>query len=274
MAVVNHFYNATTKKYIALFGTMFNKMYVARYDATTGDEVQRMIVPISYGPYQKFLARLNQDPELNRKTAITLPRMAFEITNMQYDGSRKINSIKKIGGQTNDDDAAQSFQYVGAPYNLDFSLYIMTKYAEDGTQLLEQILPFFKPEWTNTVKLIDNIDPLDIPLVLNSIVADDLYEADFETRRSLLWTLSFTMKGWYFGPQREKKVIKFIDLRISADTDASIPPTEQITIQPGLTPNREPTNDINETIPYEEISIDDDWGIITIYRSDVTDFEG
>lgn len=274
MAVVNHFYNATTKKYIALFGTMFNKMYVARYDATTGDEVQRMIVPISYGPYQKFLARLNQDPELNRKTAITLPRMAFEITNMQYDGSRKINSIKKIGGQINDDAAAQSFQYVGAPYNLDFSLYIMTKYAEDGTQLLEQILPFFKPEWTNTVKLIDNIDPLDIPLVLNSIVADDLYEADFETRRSLLWTLSFTMKGWYFGPQREKKVIKFIDLRISADTDASIPPTEQITIQPGLTSSGDPTNDINETIPYEDINIDDDWGIITLYRSDVTDFEG
>ena len=272
MAVVNHFYNATTKKYIALFGTMFNKMYVARYDATTGNEVQRMIVPISYGPYQKFLARLNQDPELNRKTAITLPRMAFEITNMQYDGSRKLNSVKRISGQVSENNESQAYQYVGAPYNLDFSLYVMTKYAEDGTQILEQILPFFKPEWTNTVKLIDNIDPLDIPLVLNSITAADLYEADFETRRSLLWTLSFTMKGWYFGPQRENKVIKFIDLRMDTDLDESTDSTQQITIQPGLTPAGEPTNSINETVPYEEINIGDDWGVVVVYRNDVTDF--
>lgn len=272
MAVVNHFYNATTKKYIALFGTMFNKMYVVRYDATTGDEVQRMIVPISYGPYQKFLARLNQDPDLNRKTAITLPRMAFEITNMQYDGSRKINSVKRIGGQVSEDNTTKAYQYVGAPYNLEFSLYIMTKYAEDGTQLLEQILPFFKPEWTNTVKLIDNIDPLDIPLVLNSINTEDLYENDFETRRSLLWTLNFTMKGWYFGPQRENKVIKFIDIKTHTSSSITSTPQKQITIQPGLTPSGTPTNNINETIPYEEINVDDDWGTIILYSDEITDY--
>ena len=133
MPVVNHFYNATTKKYIALFGTMFNKISIVRYDATSGEEVQRMIVPISYGPYQKFLARVNQDPELNRKTAITLPRMSFEITNMQYDGTRKLNSVKRIGGKLSNNNESKAFQYVGAPYNLDFALNIMTKYAEDGT---------------------------------------------------------------------------------------------------------------------------------------------
>lgn len=272
MVVVNHFYNATTKKYIALFGTMFNKINIARYDATTGSEVQKMTVPISYGPYQKFLARVIQDPGLDRKTAITLPRMAFEITNMQYDGSRKLNSVKKINGQVSENDSSKSFQYVGAPYNIDFSLYIMTKYAEDGTQILEQILPFFKPEWTNTVKLIDNIDPLDIPLILNSVSTEDLYESDFETRRSLLWTLNFTMKGWFFGPQREKKVIKFIDVKSYTSLDSSLLPQSQITIQPGLTPSGTPTTSINETVPYEQINVDDDWGIVIIYRDEVTEF--
>ena len=271
MTVVNHFYNATTKKYIALFGTMFNKISIVRYDATTGAEVQRMVVPISYGPYQKFLARVNQDPELNRRTAITLPRMAFEITNMQYDGSRKLNSVKKIQAQINSDNT-KKFQYAGAPYNLDFTLSIMTKYAEDGTQIIEQILPFFKPEWTTTVKLIDNIDPLDIPLILNSINMDDLYDGDFETRRSILWTLNFTMKGWYFGPERETKVIKFMDIRTHSNTPASTPPDQQITIQPGLTIDDLPTQSITETIDYELINIDDDWGIITIFRDDITEF--
>ncbi len=265
MAVVNHFYNATTKKYIALFGTMFNKISISRYNTLTGAEVQRMVVPISYGPYQKFLARLNQDPELNRKTAITLPRMAFEITNMQYDGSRKVNSLKKISGQQHANDSSKTYQYVGAPYNLDFSLYIMTKYAEDGTQIIEQILPFFKPEWTTTVKLIDNLDPLDIPLVLNSVNTEDLYESDFETRRSLLWTLNFTMKGWYFGPQRENKVIKFIDVKTYTDTSTTTSAEGQIVIRPGLTPNGDPTTSINETVSYEQININDDWGIIVMY---------
>lgn len=268
MTVVNYFYNATTKKYIALFGTMFNKLSIARYDAQTNDEVQRMVVPISYGPYQKFLARIHQDPELNRKTAITLPRMAFELTNMEYDGSRKINSVRKISGQVSSDER-KSFQYVGVPYNLYFTLSIMTKYAEDGTQILEQILPFFKPEWTYTVKLIDNLDPIDIPLVLTSVNMEDLYENDFETRRTLLWTLTFTMKGWYFGPQRDSKVIKFIDIRNHTEIGSNVQPKSQITIQPGLTANGEPTTAIENTIPYDQINIDDDWGIITIFRDEI-----
>ena len=266
MTVVNYFYNATTKKYIALFGTMFNKISIARSDPNTGVEVQRMVVPISYGPYQKFLARVHQDPELNRKTAITLPRMAFELTNMEYDGSRKVNSVRKILGQQHNEAVRNSYQYVGVPYNLNFTLSIMTKYAEDGTQILEQIIPFFKPEWTFTAKLIDNLDPLDIPLVLNSITMDDLYEADFEARRSLLWTLNFTMKGWYFGPQRDGSIIKFIDVRNHTKIESNTIPVSQVTIQPGLTANSEPTTDIENTINYELINVDDDWGVITIFR--------
>lgn len=268
MAFVNYFYNSTTKKYIALFGTTFNKISIIRDDPNTDTAVQRMVVPISYGPYQKFLARVNQDPNIDRKTAITLPRMAFEITNMEYDGSRKINSVKRISGQ-NHDDARKSFQYVGAPYNIYFTLSIMTKYAEDGTQILEQIIPFFKPEWTYTVKLIDNLDPIDIPVILNSINMEDLYESNFETRRSLLWTLTFTMKAWYFGPQREGSVIKFIDVRTHTRLETDAEAEGQITIQPGLTANGVATTSIDETIDYEEINIDDDWGIITIFRDEI-----
>jgi hypothetical protein len=263
MAIVNQFYNATTKKYVALFGSIFNKISIVRYDQS-GQEVQRMVVPISYGPYQKFLARVVQDSNLDRKTAITLPRMSFEITGMTYDGTRKVNSIKKLRAGPSDDMDFSSFQYSPTPYNIDFSLSIMTKYAEDGTQILEQIIPFFKPEWTTTVKLIDNIEPLDIPLVLSGVNLEDVYEGDFITRRSLLWTLTFTMKAWYFGPTRDRKVIKLIDTRYYASTDANAPVKSIVTLQPGLTANGEPTTDIDESVSYDEIIEDDDWGVIIL----------
>lgn len=265
MPITNYFYNETTRKYIALFGTLFNKISIARYEpADRTTPVQSMIVPISYGPYQKFLARITQDPNLDRKPAITLPRMAFEMTSMSYDGTRKVNSLKKISTTGQDLQDSSAYQYAPAPYNIEFSLYVMTKYAEDGTQVLEQVVPFFKPELTTTVKLIEGMEPLDIPLILNSVSVDDIYEGDFETRRSLMWTLNFTMKAWYFGPVREKKIIKFIDLDFYDDTTDDARVQETVTIQPGLTANGQPTSDINETVPYEQIDFEDDWGIITI----------
>jgi hypothetical protein len=263
MALVNHFYNGTTKKYVAVFGSIFNKITIERLDQQ-GAKVQSMIVPISYGPYQKFLARLTQDPNLDRKTAITLPRMSFEITSMSYDGTRKIGSLKKIRGGPSDDPEKSYFQYSPAPYNIDFTLSIMAKNYEDGAEIMEQIIPFFKPEWTTTVKLIDNIDPIDIPLILTSTNIEDLYESDFLTRRSLLWTLNFSMKAWYFGPTRDKKVIKFIDTRYFTSTNTDAIEKSIVTIQPSLTVNGEPTTDITETIPYIEIIEDDDWGVIVI----------
>lgn len=255
MSIVNHFYNRTTRRYIALFGSLFNKMSITR-DDNTGIEQQRMVVPISYGPYQKFLARITQDPNLNRPQAVSLPRMSFEIMSMSYDGARKIGSLNKL--QTSDN----SFVYSPAPYNIEFNLYVMTKYAEDGTKILEQILPFFKPEYTFTAFILDDVPALDLPLILNSVSAEDLYEADFETRRSLMWTLSFTMKGWFFGPTRERKIIKFIDVRNYPQM--SVGEGSNILIQPGLTANNTPTSNIDESIHYQDIMFDDDWGVITI----------
>ena len=226
-----------------------------------------MLVPISYGPYQKFLVRITQDPNLDRLPAVTLPRMAFEITSFQYDGSRKINSIKKMRSSTGDSD----FQYAPAPYNIEFSLYIMTKYAEDATQIFEQIIPFFKPEWTTTVSLVDGIDPFDVPLVLNSVTTEDIYEGDFETRRSILWTLNFTMKAWYLGPVRQKGIIKFVDTRMYDYTTAANTFMSQVQVHPGLTANGQPTSIANNSIFWDQIEIDDDWGVVTIIRDEIVE---
>ena len=264
MSIANHFYNGTTRKYIAIFGTIFNKISITRED-NSGNEIQRMVVPISYGPFQKFLARLIQDPNLDQKAAVTLPRMSFEIMSMNYDGPRKVGSLSKLTPAIPSQiEGGRNLRYAPAPYNIEFNLYIMTKYSEDGTKILEQIIPFFKPEYTTSVKLIDGLPPIDIPLILNSVSVEDVYEGDFETRRVLMWTLSFTMKGFYFGPVRNKKVIKFIDIKMHSDLQTLGSEIETVTVQPGLTANGEPTTDINETIEYEQIEIDDDWGIITI----------
>ncbi len=273
MSIANHFYNGTTRKYIAIFGSIFNKISITRED-NNGTEIQRMIVPISYGPYQKFLVRLVQDPNLDQKAAITLPRMSFEITSMNYDGSRKVGSLQKLTLNTQSQiEGGRNFRYAPAPYNIEFNLYVMTKYSEDGTKILEQILPFFKPEYTTSVNLIDGLSPIDIPLILNSVSVEDIYEGDFETRRSLMWTLSFTMKGFFFGPVKNKRVIKFVDNKIYTKLEVTDPATSRITVQPGLTANGEPTSNIDETIGYEQIEFDDDWGVITIITEGITDEE-
>lgn len=265
MAIANYFYHETTKKYIAIFGSLFNKITVERKDKE-GNFVQGMTVPISYGPYQKFLARIQQDPELDRKTAMTLPRMSFEMLNFEYDPSRKLPSINKMTVSGNDDAGRKSYTYSSAPYNISFSLYIMTKNAEDVVQIWEQIAPFFKPEYTFSLKLLDNINSFDVPLVLNGVSTEDLYESDFLTRRSILYTLSFTMKAHYFGPVRDKSVIKFVDARMFTQTSSNAIAEEQITVQPGLTEDGLPTSTANTSIPYDEIFEDDDWGLITMIR--------
>lgn len=261
MAIANHFYNGTTRRYIALFGSLFNKMVITR-DDNTGTEIQKMVVPISYGPYQKFLSKVVQDPSLNRGTAISLPRMSFEISSMTYDGMRKVGSLNR--SVTGSSQGSSSFMYSPTPYNLEFNLYVMTKYAEDGTKVLEQILPYFKPDYTFSARVVDELPAVDLPLILNSVSVEDIYDGDFETRRSLMWTLSFTFKVFFFGPERQSKVIKFAKVNTYSKLALDSDPIERVTVQPGLTANGTPTTDINETIPYQDIDVTDDWDFITL----------
>jgi len=264
MAIANHFYNQLTRKYVALFGTYFNQIKIKRKD-NAGNIVQEMIVPISYAPHQKILARLNQDPNFEAQ-AITLPRMSFEINAMFYDGERKLAPTRKlIRNVVNDDSGARDYLWVPAPYNIQFSLNIMASYAEDAVKVVEQILPFFNPEFTSTVKLIPDLEPLDIPLVLNDIQNEEIYEGDFLTRRAIMWTLNFTMKAWYFGPAKERQVIKFIQTNISPDLpagDANNTFNSAVVLQPGMTANNEPTTDPEVTISFSDIDFDDNWATI------------
>jgi len=258
----NTFYNETTRKYVATFGTHFNDIIINRKD-NAGTTIQTFKVPINYAPMQKILAKLEQDPSLNAP-AMTLPRMSFEITNMAYNPSRKLGSLTRLTRGIPGTNDSLLAQYVPAPYDIEFQLNIMTKYDEDGTKILEQIIPYFKPEVTPSVQLIADLDPVDVPIVLNSVSKEDVYEGAFEERRALIWTLSFTMKAYYFGPTTTKKIIKFVEANVYIPLTAD-DPFERITVQPGLTANGEPTTDQAETIAYQDINFDDDWAyIVTI----------
>ena len=190
-----YFYHQTSRKMVVAFGTLFNNIEVRRTDSA--DAVVEVIkIPLSYGPKDKMLVRISQDPNLNPKVALTVPRMGFELTSMTYDGARKLNTM---GRNVKKGTTGLKKQFNPVPYNWDFSLYVFVKNAEDGTQILEQILPFFTPEFTVTMTLVSGMTiKMDIPLALTSVTSEDTYEGDFATRRSIIWTLSFIMKGFLY----------------------------------------------------------------------------
>ena len=190
-----YFYHQTSRKMVVAFGSLFNNIEVRRTDSN--DAVTEVVkIPLSYGPKDKMLVRISQDPSLNPKVALTVPRMGFELTSMTYDGARKLNTM---GRNVKKGTTGLKKQYNPVPYNWDFSLYVFVKNAEDGTQILEQILPFFTPDFTVTMTLVSGMTvKMDIPLVLNSVTSEDSYEGDFATRRSIIWTLSFLMKGFLY----------------------------------------------------------------------------
>jgi hypothetical protein len=258
----NHFYNETTRRYVAVFGTLFNDIQIERRNAE-GVVHSKMKVPINYAPIQKILARLEGDPDLSAP-AMTLPRMSFEITGMNYAPERKVNSTLRYRGGSAAEANSLITRTVPAPYDIEFQLNIMTKYNEDATRILEQIIPFFKPDITPSVKLLDDLDMyLDIPIILNSTSMEDSYEADFLTRRALIYTLSFTMRGYFFGPNTNKKMIKFAKANVSQPLTATSP-SEFVSAQPGLTANGTPTTSLSQTVDYSNINIDDNWDYVVV----------
>ncbi len=201
------FYHDTIRKYVILFGTLFNDVYIKKDDGT--DTTQTIKVPISYGPKQKFLARLEQDPAITKPVAIQLPRMAFEMVDISYAAERKLPTINKISVANPTDPNKLTYQYMPVPYDLRFNLNIMVKQARDGTRILEQILPFFTPEWTATLNLDSTMQHrYDIPIILNNVTSEDSYTGNFTERRAIIWTLNFTLKGYVFGVTRSQKTIK------------------------------------------------------------------
>lgn len=261
------FYHGSIRKYIILFGTLFNQIYIRRFDAA-GNMVKLIKIPITYGPKDKVIARVQQDPNLNKPFSVVLPYMSFEMIDVQYDSSRKLNTVGQMVHLNDTNKNLADYNYNPVPYNFTFELNIMVKNAEDGSKILEQILPFFTPDWTAAIKIID--DPLivvDIPTILGDVKSADSWEGDFLTRRVLTWTLRFTMKGYLFGPMRKSKIIKqaMVDLGFkmnAEDTLTDMRVYETITVKPGLTANGQPTSNAEATVPYSEISWEDDFGYV------------
>ena len=213
-----YYYHEIVRKTIISFGTLFNEIFI-RHKDSGGDTFSEMKVPLAYGPSQKFLARLEQQADLNKPVAITLPRMSFEMTSIQYDSSRKLGVTQTFKAS---DGTNLKKVFMPVPYNIGFELNILAKLNDDALQIIEQILPYFQPSFNLTVDLVKSIgEKRDIPIVLDSINFQDDYEGDFSTRRALIYTLGFTAKTYLFGPVAESSegLIKKVQVDYSANTD-------------------------------------------------------
>ena len=266
-----NFYFQTIRKYVALFGTLFNDIHITTTDKN-GNQVAFIKVPITYAPKDKMLARIQQDPNIDRPTAtITVPIMSFEMVSTSYDSDRKLPTINRSASKSANNNIL-NYQYNPVPYNFGFRLYIMVKNAEDGTKIVEQILPFFTPDFTVTVQLIPQMNETkDIPIIMNNISHDDTYSGDFKERQVLTWTLDFTLKGYLYGPVKTSKIIKYANVYFYTPT---VPDGQLITavgntsnvsyihIQPGLLANGSPTSNASLSIPVADINITDDFGYV------------
>ena len=200
------FYNRTIRKIVVAFGTVFNDIYLIRYtkDGVTAKETIK--VPLNWGAKEKYITRLTSDPSLTKSIATTLPRISFEMTGMSYDSSRKLPTTVRNFSANNA--TSVKTQYVPVPYNFDFSLSIYVRNTEDGTQILEQILPFFTPDFSVTVDFVPAMDPkYDMPIILNSVSNEVDYEGDMMATRMIIWNLEFTAKGHIWPPVKTVKVI-------------------------------------------------------------------
>ena len=213
-----YYYHEIMRKTIVSFGTLFNQIYI-RHDDAAGSTYSELKVPLAYGPAQKFLARLEQQADLNKPVQTTLPRMSFEMTSVNYDSTRKVGVTQTFKAS---DGTNMKKVYMPVPYNVGFELNILTKLNDDALQIVEQILPYFQPSFNLTVDLVKSIgEKRDIPIVLDSINFQDDYEGDFSTRRALIYTLNFTAKTYLFGPVAESSegLIKKVQLDYHTDTN-------------------------------------------------------
>ena len=231
-------YHELIRKTIVAFGTLFNDLYIYRR-ASTGKVNQKMKIPLAYGPKQKFLARIDQDSTRGaddvKSTALTLPRIGFELTGLTYDPSRKLNRIQKFKKVKGADTKSMTNVYMPVPYNVSFTLFTMAKNSEDALQIVEQILPMFQPDYTVSLNVMPSLDIVrDVPIILNDVTYEDSYDGTFTDRRVLMYTLSFTAKMYLYGPVTSTKVIKQVQVDQYTNTSTATAKREQRYV---VTPN-------------------------------------
>lgn len=223
------FYWGTIRKSIVAFGNMFNNITIQRTDSA-GNVIQVQRVPLSYSPKQKFLAKINQQPDIDKNNFnVILPRMGFELVSLDYDPNRKVSPIQQsrvVNSATN-----ASTQYAPTPYNLSVLLYIYSRNQDDALQIIEQILPYFNPDYNLSLKAIPELNITnDLPILLNTIGFEDDYEGDEATRRSIVWTLSFVMKLNFYGPVSQQGIIRKVNTNLFNDQALS-QKTQKITVE-------------------------------------------
>ena len=237
----DHFYHKQIRNTVIAFGTIFNNINIKRLDSS-GNPLQNIKVPLSHSPKEKFIARLDQQQDLtgdDSSVAITLPRMAFDITGYSYDSSRKLNKNQRIGKvTTNADTSKLNTQYSPVPYNVSFELNVFTATSDDGLQIIEQILPYFQPDYT--VTMIQDSTYMDtkrdIPFVLESVNYDDSYTGTLTSLRRITYSLSFTAKIYLYGPISTTAIIKKVSADLYTNTADKAPSrSERVTVQPNPT---------------------------------------
>ena len=239
------FYWGTVRKAIVAFGNMFNNITIQREDAN-GNMVQLQKVPLSYSPKQKFLTKIRQQPNVDvQNVQVLLPRMGFEMISLEYDPNRKISPIQQ--SRTINSSTAANAQYAPTPYNINVILYVYAKNQDDGLQVIEQILPYFNPDYNLTIKAVPDLDiKNDMPIILSSIGFEDDYEGDLTTRRSIIWTLSFVLKLNFYGPVSKQGIIRKATSNIFNDK-------ELITQQQIITVQTDPTTaNVTDSFGYLE----------------------
>ena len=270
------YYFGSSRKYIALFGSLFNDIIIDRVD-NSDNTLQTLKVPLSYGPKDRYLARIKENPDLQRQINQILPRMSFEIKSIEYDPTRKLNSVGKNRKSAVDTASPVSYQFNPVPYNFNIDLAILARNPDDGLRILEQILPFFKPEWTTQINLIPEMNiHMDIPIVLKSVQYEDTFVGNFNDRQAIIWDLNFVLKGYLYGPVSSAGIIKEVDVNFyvpSTNTAAEgISVTsiaEYVQVTPGLDGNGAPTSNASISIPVSQISANSDYGYIKDFFTNI-----
>ena len=265
----NYYYHEIIRKTIIAFGTLFNDIHI-RHTDQQGNAVSDIKVPLAYGPSQKFLARITQQPDLNKPIQITLPRMSFEMTSIAYDSTRKSSLIQTF--KTCDDGSKVKKVFMPVPYNIGFELNILSKLNDDSLQVLEQILPYFQPHFNLTVDLVESIgEKRDIPIVLDSVSFQDDYEGTFDTRRALIHTLTFTAKTYLFGAIADSSdgLIRKVQVDLYTSTDRTTAKREmRYTVTPTakVDKNNDGVIDAADTpllVPGDNFGFDEEWEMFT-----------
>lgn len=281
MSLVGHdpFYFAHLKTYVSYFGKIFSNIRIERTDPNTGEQNVLMRVPINYSGRDKNLLRVDTQPDSPEAEKcppgfLVFPIIGFELTGMVYDPNRKLPMLGKIVRKNDTDLNVLKRQWTPVAYDLNFSVYVMSKNIEDGNKIVEQILPFFTPSWTSTVNLIPEMNiEHDIPIILNNVTFEDRYQGEMMERRNVFWTLDFTMLAYFYGPIVNKPIVKLsnTDFYIG-NTSTTNTSVISLQVKPGLDANGAATSNSAITIPYSNIAIDDTFGYIEVWTDDTDSY--